>query len=140
MKSLYDLKQAGRLWNQTITKFFRRIGFNPTNADVCIFTIQWEGELIIVGVYVDNLALGSRSLEALEWLKNELMREFNMKDLGEAKKIIGWEITREKNILKIDQKEYIRDLLESEGMTSCHATGLPVKIGSTLILDQVENH
>ena len=90
-----------------ITKFFRRIGFTPTNADVCILTIQWEGELIIVGVYVDNLALGSKSLEALEWLKNELMKEFNIKDLGEAKKIIGWEIIREKSILKIDQKEYI---------------------------------
>ena len=140
LKSLYGLKQAGRVWNKTITKFFRRIGFTPTNADAYIFTIQWEGELIIAGVYVDDLALGSRSLEALEWLKNELMREFNMKDLGKAKKIIGWEITREKGILKIDQKGYIRDLLESEGMTLCHATVVPVKAGSTLILDQAEDH
>ena len=63
-----------------------------------------------------------------------------MKDLGEAKKIIGWEIIREKSILKIDQKGYIRDLLESEGMISNHATVLPVKVGSTLVLNQVEDH
>ena len=68
------------------------------------------------------------------------MSEFNMKNLGEAKKIIGWEITREKGILKIDPKGYIRDLLESEGMRSCHATVLSVKAGSTLILDQADDH
>ena len=50
LKSLYGLKQAGRLWNKTIIKFFRKIGFTPTNADACILTIKWEGELIIVGV------------------------------------------------------------------------------------------
>ena len=40
LKSLYGLKQAGQLWNKTITKFVRRIGFTPTNTDVCILTIQ----------------------------------------------------------------------------------------------------
>ena len=71
-----------------ITKFFRRIGFTPTSANACILIIQGEGEHIIVGVYVDYLALGSRSLEALKWLKNELIKEFNMNVLRKAKKII----------------------------------------------------
>ena len=93
-----------------------------------------------MGVYVDDQALGSRSLKALEWLKNELIKEFNMKDPREAKKIIGWKITREKSILKIDQKGYIRNLLEFEGMISCHSIVLPVKAGSTLVLNQVEDH
>ena len=79
-------------------------------------------------MYIDDLALGLRSTKALEWLKDQLINEFNMKDLGEAKKIIGWEITRDlkARTLKIDQKEYIQDLQESEGMTSCHPTVLPV--------------
>ena len=135
MKSLYNLKQAGQLWNKTITKFFRKISFTSTNVDTYILTIQWKGELIIVGVYIDDLVLSSRSLKVLEWLKNKLIREFNMKDLGKAKKTIGWEITREKSILKIDKKGYIRDHLESERMTSCHTTILPVKAGSILVLD-----
>ena len=142
LKSLYELKQAGRFLNKTITKFFQKIGFTPTNADSCILTIKREGELIIVGVYVDDLTLGSRSTKALEWLKDQLMNEFNMKHLGEAKKIIGWEITRDlkAGTLKIDQKRYIRDLLESKGMTSCHSTVLLVKAGSTLFLDQAGDH
>ena len=93
LKSLYGLKEAGRFWNKTITKFFRKIGFIPTNADSYILTIKKERELIIVGVYIDDLILESRSIKALEWLKDQLMNEFNMKDLGEAKKVIGWKIT-----------------------------------------------
>lgn len=42
--------------------------------------------------------------------------------------------------LKIDQKGYIRDLLESEGMTSCHPTALPVKADSFFFMDQVGDH
>ena len=70
LKSLYELKQAGRLWNKTIIKFFRKIGFTPTNANICILTIKRKGKLIIVGIYVDDLFLRSRSLKALEWLKD----------------------------------------------------------------------
>ena len=40
LKSLYGLKQAGRLWNKTITKFFRKIGFIPTNVDSYISLLK----------------------------------------------------------------------------------------------------
>lgn len=43
----------------------------------------------MIEVYIDDLVLDSRSLEAFEWLKNKLIKEFNIKDLGETKKIIG---------------------------------------------------
>lgn len=86
-------------------------------------------------VYIDNLVFGSKSLKILEWLKNKLIKEFNIKDLGKVKKIIRWEITQEKGIFKIDQKGYIQDLLESKKMTLCHLIILLVKAGSILILD-----
>ena len=142
LKSLYGLKQAERLWNKTITKFFRKIGFIPTNADLCILIIKWEDVFIIVGIYVNDLLLGSRSQNALNWLKDQLMKEFSMMDLGKAKTIIEWEITQDltARTLKIDQKEYIRDFLESEGITSCHPTVFPVKAGSSLFLDQREDY
>lgn len=39
-------------------------------------------------IYVNNLAFGLRNLKTLEYLKNKLMKKFNMKDLGKVKKII----------------------------------------------------
>lgn len=106
LKSLYGLKQAGRLWNKTTIKFFRKIGFVLTNADPCILAYRQDNVFIIVGVYVDDLMLASQSQDGLDWLKGQLMKEFKIKDLGKAKTIIGWEITRDlqAGTLKIDQK------------------------------------
>ena len=59
-----------------------------TNVDLCILAYQKKDVFIIVGVYVDDLALASQSQDSLNWLKNQLIQEFNMKDLGKVKTII----------------------------------------------------
>lgn len=41
-----------------------------------------------MGIYIDDLILGSKNVNVLEWLKDQLMKEFSMKDLGKAKTII----------------------------------------------------
>ena len=47
----------------------------------------------MIGVYVDDLILASQSQNGLNWLKDQFIQKFNVKDLGEAKTIIGWKIT-----------------------------------------------
>ena len=93
-------------------------------------------------MYIDDLAFASQSQDSLNWLKNQLIQEFNMNNLGEAKTIIGWEITRDFQVgtIKIDQKDYIRDLLKSEGISLCHPTVRLMKASSSLTLDQVGDH
>ncbi|KAE8708400.1 putative sphingolipid transporter spinster-like protein 2-like [Hibiscus syriacus] len=51
-------------------------------------------------------------------LKTQLNKEFEMKDLGEAKKILGMEISRDKKLwrLCLSQKEYLRKVLKRFGM------------------------
>ena len=70
------------------------------------------------------------------------MKKFNMKDLNEAKTIVGLEITRDfsAGTLKINQKRYVQDLLEFKRMTSYHPTVFQVKSGSSLFLDQTKDH
>ena len=42
--------------------------------------------------------------------------------------------------MKIDQKGYIQDFLESEGMSLYHPTIFLMKAGSSFTLDQVGDH
>ena len=60
-----------------------------------------------------------------------------MKDLEEAKVIIGWEITRDvqARTLKINQKAYIQDLLESEKIIFYYPTVLSMKAMSAILID-----
>ena len=46
-------------------------------------------------IYVDNILIASRSRPVIDKLKKDLYFEFEIKDLGEAKKVPGMEIERD---------------------------------------------
>jgi len=53
------------------------------------------GEDICLLLYVDDMIITSESRSAIDKLKKDLSFEFEMKDLGEAKKVLGTEIERD---------------------------------------------
>lgn len=108
-----------------------------TNADLCILVYRQGNLFILIVVYIDNFLFKSQSQNKLEWLKDQLMKEFNIKDLGKVKTIIGWEIMQnlKAQTMKINQKGYICNVLEAEGMSLCHLTMLLIKSNSAFFLD-----
>ena len=72
-RSLYGLKQAGKLWNKTLIKFFWKIGILATNTDLYILAYWKRGVFIIIKVYVNNLTLASQSQNGPNWLKDQLI-------------------------------------------------------------------
>ncbi|GKC66600.1 retrovirus-related pol polyprotein from transposon TNT 1-94 [Tanacetum coccineum] len=50
---------------------------------------------------IDNMLIAFQSLDEIEKLKTPLKREFEMKDLGEAKMILGIEIFRDRKLRKL---------------------------------------
>ena len=50
LRSLYGLKQSGRLWNQNVVAFFKSIGFTQLNGDLSILVRQSSEEISIVSV------------------------------------------------------------------------------------------
>lgn len=61
-------------------------------------------------------------------LKNALRLEFDMKDLGGVKKILGMEIKHDKNARKIlvSQKGYIQKVLRKFGMFEAKPISVPL--------------
>ena len=64
------------------------------------------------------MLIASKNQTKIEKLKVQLKGEFEMKDLGEAKKILGMEITRDRQSKKLflSQKEYLKRVLNRFGM------------------------
>ncbi|KAL0463423.1 UNVERIFIED_CONTAM: Retrovirus-related Pol polyprotein from transposon TNT 1-94 [Sesamum latifolium] len=64
------------------------------------------------------MLVASKSHREIERLKTQLKREFEMKDLGEAKKILGMEITRDSRLrrLCLTQKQYLNRMLNHFGL------------------------
>ena len=57
---------------------------------VCISS----GEYIYLLMYVDDMLIASKSRSAIDKLKKDLSSEFEIKDLGEVKKVPDMEIER----------------------------------------------
>lgn len=48
-----------------------------------IFIVRQVGkEILIISFYMDDLLLASHSFKALIWLKNVIVKEYNVKNLG----------------------------------------------------------
>ena len=60
-----------------------------------------DNSFIYLLLYVDDMLIASKSQEEIEKLKIQLRKEFKMKDLGEAKKILGMEIKRDRHPKKL---------------------------------------
>ncbi|KAI4332243.1 hypothetical protein L6164_017167 [Bauhinia variegata] len=67
----------------------------------------------------DDMLIASKNREEINRLKAQLSKEFEMKDLGEAKKILGMEITRDRKrgILFLTQKQYLKKVLQRFSIT-----------------------
>ena len=128
-KALYGLKQAGRTWNQKINKTLQASGFTALDADLCVYKCEKGFAFIIISLYVDDLLLFSNDLSALTSFKAALATQFAMKDLGEAKFVLGIEIIRNRGqrTIALSQASYTRGVLRTYGMEACNAAHTPVQ-------------
>lgn len=136
-KAIYGLKQGSRAWNEKLDKTLTRLGLTRCKYDQCVYYHMYEDSLIIIAVYVDDLLMFTNSTRLKTRLKQELMKEYEMKDLGEAKTCLGIQITRDREQGKIwlNQSKYIADILQRFGMTNCNPARTPLEPGLRLNKD-----
>ncbi|KAH9754792.1 Integrase catalytic domain-containing protein [Citrus sinensis] len=119
IKSLYGLKQSPRQWYKRFDQFIQGQKFTTSEHDHCVyFRRLLDGAFIYLLLYVDDMLIASKNRDEIERLKKQLASEFEMKDLGDAQKILGMEIRRDKNngSVWLTQKSYLKKVLERFGM------------------------
>ena len=106
-----------------------RSGYARSSYNNCVY-IRWleNGVGIFLLLYVDDMLVASVDRKEIDKLKWQLSREFEMKDLGKAKKILGIEIIRDENkgVLKISQRAYLEKVLERFGMREAKPVQTPI--------------
>ena len=96
-KGLYGLKQGGRIWNVKIDEYLKSQGYNPSDADPCLY-VKFKGEkIVILALYVDDTVIASNCETMLKSAKKMLNEKFDMTDLGEAKSVLGMSIKRNRS-------------------------------------------
>ena len=92
-KSLYDLKQAARIWYQTIDSLLKEFQFRRVVVDYGVW-IQHETNTLILAHVDDMILVGSRSV--LDALKLKIHPVYSFKDLGPASLFLGIMIIRDR--------------------------------------------
>ena len=71
--------------------------YTRSKYDHCVYLCKLKDEYYIyLLLYVDDMLIASKSQAEIDRLKAQLSKEFKMKDFGEAKKILGMEISRDR--------------------------------------------
>ena len=118
-KSLYGLKQSPRQWYKRFDSYMIKIGYRRCEHDCCVYVRSLnDGSFIFLLMYMDDMLIAAKSIVEVNKLKVLLSREFNMKDLGASKKILGIEIHRDRdaNKLWLSQAGYVKKVLERFSM------------------------
>ena len=130
IKAIYGLKQAHRQWHKKIDTFLIvELGFKTTRSDPCLYIKRDKSTVMIIALYVDDLLLAGSDLAAVDWMKSELRKRFEMKDLGEAKVCIGLEISRDRKsrTIRITQSKYAGSVLDRFNMSACNPCATPME-------------
>ena len=127
-RALYGLKQAPHAWYTQIDSYFTGLGFSKSEVDPNLYQIVVEGKLLIIVLYVDDLILTGDELLILS-CKDDLAKEFEMKDLGLLHYFMGLEIWQRSDGMFVSQGKYAREILEKFNMHGCKPVDTPLPGG-----------
>lgn len=140
-KAIYGLKQAAKSWYEKINGILlTKLNFNKLPSEPCVYYKGQGREIVIIALYVDDIILFSsqKSLER-DIVKEKLMSEFEMKDLGPAHQILGMRVCRNKEYITLDQSNYIQMVLSKFNMSDCKPSLTPMETGLKLQKSEVKD-
>ncbi|KAJ9519674.1 hypothetical protein QJQ45_013303, partial [Haematococcus lacustris] len=129
-KALYGLRQAPRAWHARLKQVLEGMGFRASESDPALFTMQRQAGMVYLLVYVDDCLICTEKgdTDSLNYVKQQLSAVFGIKNLGDTKWFLGMKVTRDRAMgtLKLDQQQYVHELLNTYGMTAAHSKSVPM--------------
>jgi transposase InsO family protein len=138
-KALYGLKQAGRQWKKRLHEVLTKLKFVRTAADDCLYVFRNNDQiLLIVLVYVDDMAVAGPDIHQINSFKKNLINDFDITDVGELKYMLGIQVIRNRpnRTIYLNQSAYIHKILARFGMHDSHPVSTPLTVNHNLSLSQ----
>ena len=88
----------------------------------------FDGSFIYILLYIDDMLIACKNMSEINMLKTQLQGEFEMKELGAVKKILGMETHKDRKVWKLylSWKKYIEKVLECFGMQRSKLVSTPL--------------
>lgn len=138
-KALYGLKQAPRQWNLKVCDAMVKFGLKQATSEHCLYYKQENNDLLVVAVFVDDFFIVCTNDAIKNKFKDELKKEFTVKDLGPLRDCLGIRIHQKDGAgIKLDQTKFIEKLLTKFNMTDAISVATPLEPGLKLTIPKKE--
>ncbi|KAI5353802.1 hypothetical protein L3X38_006696 [Prunus dulcis] len=131
-KALYGLKQAPRAWYEEINSYFIKTGFYRSPSEATLYTKMSTSGILIVSLYVDDIIYTGSSKEMMAAFKNDMMRQYEMTDLGLLHHFLGLGVLQTDTCIFLHQKKYAKTLLDKFGLKDCKSVATPLAVNEKL--------
>lgn len=101
-------------------------GYKQAHRNHTLFYKRQSTGITILIVYIDDIVLNGDDRMDVQLIKKRLATEFNLKDLGNLRYILGMEIARNQTSISILQPKYTLDLLKEMGMLGSKPVGTSI--------------
>ena len=117
-KFIYGLKQASRSWNKRFDQVINSFGSDQNEEEPYVNRKMQDDIVVSLILYVDDILLIGNDFEMLSKVKIQLATQLQMKDLGEAKYVLGIKVIRDRKnkIIALSQENYIDSILSKYNM------------------------
>ena len=134
-KSLYGMKQASRIWNQTFHKVISQLGFKRLACEWCVYRRQTTTGIIIFAVHVDDIISIASSADENARFKDQLRTHWDISDLGDVKYALGIAISRDEptRSIYLSQTALVDRIVEQFGQTDAHTVDTPMVPGTEIL-------
>lgn len=127
--SLYEMKQAGHIWNRTLNSNMISWRFTCLPCKSCIYYWKSGTGTVIVAVHVDNFLSIASSKAKNKRFKNQLCSVWTISDLGLPRFVVGIAIEwdRKKHTIKLLQMALIDKIVSQFGQSDATPLSLPME-------------
>lgn len=128
-RSLYGLKQAARVWNRRIDEVFKKLGFQSSTADPCLYVRRTKNSRMYLLIYVDDIVVAVQTESEYQDFVKALRMEFKITELGDLRFFLGIQVRSDGGTFVLNQKCYITKVLSRFRMENAKISKIPMATG-----------
>jgi hypothetical protein len=139
-RGLYNMKQAGRIWNKTLNEAMQGWLFKCLPCEWCIYYRKTDKGIVIVAIHVDDFLSVASSRKANKEFKQQLKTQFKISE-GDVDLCLGIRIEHDRpaRTVSLSQPALIDQVITKFGQSDAYPVSTLMVEGATNILKRPDS-
>jgi len=135
-KTFYGTMQGAHNWAENLDNTFEGHGYYKSRADPQIRSRVYSDEFTLISTWTDDVLGALSTAEGEDLTKTQLSSSYEIKDLRNAKLILGIRIDRNTSgNITLSQEAYYERILNHFNMDNCSPKLMPLPAGLVLLAE-----